>query len=83
VSFAAVTTDLNGAPLKPETYELVVETEGQILRVLSAILPGDVANPSLTVPPEFLQGGAEYKFEVVVQESGGNRTIAETSFEVF
>ena len=54
--------------------------ETEILRVLSVILEGDIAHPAVTVPPEFLQGGLEYKFEVIVQEESGNRTIAETTF---
>jgi hypothetical protein len=79
-SFDAVTTDLAGNPLVPELYELVVETENEILRVFSIVLEGDVMNPSVTVPPEFLLPGTEYKLEVIVQEESGNRTISETEF---
>ncbi len=80
VSFDAVTQDLEGDGLEPELYQLVVESEGDILRVFSIILRGDVAFPSATVPPEFLEPGTECKFEVIVQEESGNRTISETSF---
>ena len=80
VSFDAVTADLNGNPLAPELYEIIVESEDDILRVLSMTLEGDVANPSMTVPPQFLKPGTEYKFEVIVQEESGNRTISETEF---
>lgn len=80
ISLDAVTEDLNGGPLAPELYELVVETEGSILRVFSIILNGDAAHPSATVPPEFLNRGTDYKFEVIVQEESGNRTISETEF---
>ena len=81
VSFDAVTKDLNGKSLEPELYQVIVETENDILRVFSIILEGDVAKPSVTVPPEFLQPDTEYKFEVIVQEESGNRTISETTFE--
>ncbi len=80
VSFDAVTTDLDGDPLEPELYELIVETEDDILRVFSIVLGGDAANPSVTIPPEFLSPETEYKFEVIVQEESGNRTIAESEF---
>jgi hypothetical protein len=43
-------------------------------------LRGDTANPSVTLPPEFLDPGTDYKFEVIVQEESGNRTISETEF---
>ncbi|MHC4415258.1 MAG: hypothetical protein ACYS0G_08245 [Planctomycetota bacterium] len=81
-TFTAVTEDLDGEPLTPELYEVVVENENDILRVFSIILAGDVAFPSVTVPPEFLEPGT-YKLEVIVQEETGNRTIAETEFLVF
>jgi hypothetical protein len=32
---------------------------------------------SVTVRPEFLEPGAEYKFEVLAIEAGGNQTITE------
>lgn len=79
-TFDAVTQDLDGNALDPELYEVIVETEGEILRVFSIILSGDVANPSVTVPPEFLSPETEYKLEIIVQEESGNKTIAETEF---
>ncbi len=75
-----VTTDYLGNPLEVELYEIVLETEGEILQVLSMILPGD-ADPELTVPPQFLEPDTEYKLEIIVQEESGNRTIAEVEFE--
>ena len=82
-SFDAVTTDLNGDPLEIELYELVVETEGDILRVFSVTIRGDVEHPSITVPPEFIDPDTEYKVEVIAQEESGNRTIAEAAFCTF
>jgi hypothetical protein len=32
------------------------------------------------IPPEFLQSGKQYKFEVLAKEVGGNQTITEWSF---
>ncbi len=81
VSFDAVTEDLDGEELEPELYELIVETEDEILQVFSIILTGDTAAPAVTIPPEFLTPATEYKFEVIVQEESGNRTISETEFE--
>jgi hypothetical protein len=83
LSFDAVTEDLDGEPLTPEHYEVVLETEGDILRIFSIILPGDRANPSVSVPAEFLEPDTEYKLEVIVQEESGNRTISETTFTTF
>lgn len=80
VSCDAVTEDLEGNPLAPELYELVVENTDDETFVFSVVLPGDVANPSATVPPEFLEPGGNYKLEVIVQEESHNRSITETSF---
>ena len=83
VGFDAVASDLDGAPLEPELYELILETETDILEVLTVVLDGGTASPSLDVPAQFLKPGLEYKFEVIVQEESGNRTISETVFETF
>jgi hypothetical protein len=40
-------------------------------------------NPSVTISPEFLHPGMEYKLEVIVQEESGNKTISETEFSTF
>ncbi len=79
-TFDAVTQDLDGQALTPVLYEVIVETEGEILRVFSIILDGDLAHPAVTVPPEFLTPETEYKLEIIVQEESGNKTIAETEF---
>jgi hypothetical protein len=59
-------------------YEVIVEREDP-LRVFSVRVPATVT--SVTVPPEFLEPGTEYKFEVLAIEAGGNQTISERSFE--
>ena len=80
VSFDAVTKDLDGNPLDPVQYELIIESENGILKIFTMNIDGDVASPSATVPPEFLEPGTEYKFEVIVEEESGNKTISEIEF---
>ena len=80
VSFDAVTEDLDGNPLDPVQYELIIESENGILKVFTMNIDGDEANPSATVPPQFLEPGTEYKFEVLVKEESGNKTISEIAF---
>jgi hypothetical protein len=72
-------------PNPPESvivgYEVIVEKdiEGERLRVLDIeVLPD---RTSLTVPPEFLEPGKHYLFEVLPIESNGNQTITEGSFD--
>jgi hypothetical protein len=77
-SFDAVTSDLEGQPLTPDLYHVVIEQDDD--HFLEVVLPGGTAHPAVTVPPEFLASGTEYKLEVIAQEEGGNRTISETSF---
>jgi len=82
-SFDAVTEDVNGDPIEPVLYELVVESEdeNEFLRIFSMTIRGDEANPSADIPAQFLEPGGEYKLEVIVQEESGNRTISEVEFE--
>ena len=83
LSLNPVTTDLNGDPLDPELYEVILEHEGELLRVFSIILEGDFGRPMVTVPPQFLHPDQEYKLEVIVQEESGNKTISETTFTTY
>ena len=79
-SFDAVTADIDGNTLEPELYELVIEDMNDETLAFTIVLEGDLANPSVTVPPEFLEPGSDYKLEVLVQEESHNRTITETKF---
>jgi hypothetical protein len=80
LSFDAVTEDVNGNPLTPDLYLVILEnTEDERFSVTVA-LEGDVASPAVTVPPEFLAPDTEYKLEAIVQAENGNRTIAEIEF---
>ncbi len=60
-------------------YQVIVEREEPSLLVFSAdVEPGTT---SVTVPPEFMMPGTEYKYEVLAIEESGNRTISEAEFE--
>ncbi len=61
-------------------YQVVVECEEPELRVFSADVGPTV--DSITVPPEFLEGGEECKWEVLAVEESGNRTISEAEFDI-
>jgi hypothetical protein len=60
-------------------YQVIVELP-EPLRVFSVDLPPSIT--SVTVPPEFLRPGTEYKFEILAIARGGgrNQTITESSF---
>lgn len=59
-------------------YQVIVEREDP-LRVFSVDVPATIT--SVTVPPEFLEPGTEFKFEVLAIEAGGNQTITESVFK--
>lgn len=61
-------------------YQVLVVEDGTTTRTLSADLPATARR--LTVPPEFLQPGTEYKVEVLAIETSGNQTLSERSFTV-
>src|SRR5262245_11024188 len=57
-------------------YEVVIEQDD--FHVFDIKVPGTTT--SVTVPPEFLQPGTEYGFEVLAIDKSGNQTITSTSF---
>lgn len=59
-------------------YQVIVETEQGPLRVLDVKLPATATE--LSVPPEFMQTGGEYKVEVLAIEKSGNQTLTEVPF---
>ncbi|MGH9160088.1 MAG: fibronectin type III domain-containing protein [Vicinamibacteraceae bacterium] len=60
-------------------YQVIVEqVDVEPKRVFSVHVPASVN--SVTVPPEFLEPGVEYPFEVLAIEAGRNQTITESSF---
>jgi hypothetical protein len=61
-------------------FHVVVEREDPApLVVFTADLPADTT--AVRVPPQFLEPGASYKFEVLQIDVSGNQTIAESEFE--
>jgi hypothetical protein len=60
-------------------YRAIVTREDP-LRVFSADLPASAT--SVTIPPEFLEPGTEYKLEVQAIERSGNQTLTEVAFRV-
>ena len=67
-------------PVEIVGFQVIVEREDPApLVVFTADLPADATK--VTVPPEFLQPGASYKFEVLQIDVSGNQTIAESVFE--
>jgi hypothetical protein len=68
------------SPVKIIGYQVIVEREKpKPLLVFSVALPATATQ--VTVSPEFLQGKATYKFEVLAIEAGGNQTITESTFK--
>jgi len=57
-------------------YEVVIEQDE--FHVFDVKLPG--TKTSVTVPPEFLQPGTQYGFEVLAIDASGNQTITASSF---
>lgn len=61
-------------------YQVIVErVKPAPLLVFSVNLPATVTR--VTVPAEFIQANADYKFEVLAIEQSGNQTITESSFK--
>jgi hypothetical protein len=60
-------------------YEVVVEREEPTLLIFSVELPPDVTE--VTVPEAFIELADEFKFEILVQTTTGNRTAVESCFE--
>ena len=61
-------------------YQVFVECEEPDFRELAADVPPTVNR--ITVPPEFLEGGEECKWEVLAVEKSGNLTASEVEFGV-
>jgi hypothetical protein len=86
ISWAAVTTSHpeigtpNNAPVMIHNYEVVVEVEiGEFTSVFSVTLPPDVTE--MTIPPQVLALGEEFKYEILVREENFNQTAIESCFK--
>lgn len=86
ISWEAVTKKIEGSgagDLVIVAYEVIVERTdndqlGDALRTFDIKLPATSDQiQSVTVPPQFLEPGIEYKFEVLAINKGGNQTITE------
>jgi hypothetical protein len=61
-------------------YQVIVEqVKPQSVRVFSITVPA--ATTQVQLPPQLIQASAEYKFEVLAIEAGGNQTITESTFK--
>jgi hypothetical protein len=85
VSWQPVSQTIDGSPIQIVGYQVIVEkdaeqvhTQGFAKPVFSVYLPGSAT--SVTVPPEFLEAGAPYKFEVLAIEASGNQTLSSAAF---
>jgi hypothetical protein len=67
-------------PVTVTAYQVIVErVKPKPLIAFNVTLPATVTR--ITVPAEFVQANADYKFEVLAIEQGGNQTITEGSFK--
>lgn len=82
--WSPVTQTIDGRPITIIRYQLIVEKDElphahAIGKVgLSLYVPANVN--SVTVPPEFLEPGTLYKWEVLAIEESGNQTLASSEF---
>jgi hypothetical protein len=81
VDWDPVTTPFPGTtlPVTIAGYRVIVERVNPLPQIaFSVSLPATVTK--VTVPSEFIQANAAYKFEVLAIEASGNQTITEGSF---
>jgi hypothetical protein len=69
----------DGGGVEISGYRAIVERENP-LRVFEVELPPSVT--SVTIPPEYLEVGAQHKIEVQAIDRSGNQTISELEFRV-
>jgi len=72
-------SSLTGLPINIVGYQVIVERVdndqlGAATRIFDVKLP---VVTNVTVPPQFLESGKQYKFEVLAIEAGGNQSITE------
>jgi hypothetical protein len=64
-------------------YEVVVERDEDEGPARKFTVEVSGTTTSVTVPPEFMESGTAYKWEVLAIETSGNQTISESEFETF
>jgi hypothetical protein len=85
VSWESVNEDINGAAVNIVGYQVKLAKYGEsqfpqsfARSLFSVYLPATVT--SVTVPKEFMEGGAIYKYQVLAIEESGNQTISSAMF---
>lgn len=79
IEWLPVTTQLTGEPdIEIVGYQVIVENEETETELMVEV-PAETT--MVTVPPEFLEPGSEYAFEILAIEDSGNQTITESCFE--
>jgi hypothetical protein len=80
IEWDPVETDIWGEDgIEIEGYQVIVQSEEGPDREFTATVPADTM--MVTIPPEVLTEGTEFKFEVLAIEESGNQTITEGCFE--
>ena len=62
-------------------YQVIVEKDEDEERLRVWTVDMRPEDTSVTVPPGFLEPGKAYKFEILVEETSGNKVITEVEFE--
>jgi hypothetical protein len=86
ISWEAVSETVDGSPdIEIVGYEVIVEKDvepanphGFAQSTFSVHLPASATR--VTIPQEFMEAGAPYKFEVLAIEESGNQTLASAAF---
>jgi hypothetical protein len=86
ISFEPVTQDINGSAVTIVGYQVIVEADedplypqGFAKALFSIYLPSTATY--VTVPPEFMENGKAYDYEVLAIEASGNQTLSSAAFE--
>lgn len=85
IMWEAVTQSLDGSPLNPTGYEVIItkdvsdDPNGFSRPTFDVHVPPSVT--TLSVPSEFLEPGTTYELEVLALEASGNQTITVRFFE--
>lgn len=90
ITWNAVTQTIDGSSVEIAGYEIIVEKDLEALGLLppangfsKLVLSAHVSaqTTSLTVPPQFLEPGTPYVFEVLALEKSGNQTLSSSAFD--
>lgn len=86
ISWQPVTQDINGSAVTIVGYQVIVEKDeepqypqGFAQSLFSIYLPATAT--SIAVPPEFMESGEAYAYEILAIEISGNQTLTSAEFE--